>query len=55
MGKRMFVSVDLEENSIKDKLTILQRKINKIGQHNLEKTENLHITINFLGNVSVKD
>ena len=51
----MFVSVDLEENSIKDKLTILQRKINKIGQHNLEKTENLHITINFLGNVSVKD
>ncbi len=51
----MFVSVDINNRSLKTKLGVLQKKIERYGKHNIEKRENLHITLNFLGNVSVKE
>ncbi len=52
MGNRLFVSVDCENNQIRERIEELQQEIAPLGVHNLEDLEKLHLTLGFIGNVS---
>ncbi len=49
---RSFIAIDIEDNSILDKLSMVQNALARSGAKlKLVERENIHITIRFLGNI----
>ena len=54
ISKRLFIGVDINDREIVNRLVEVRDKIKDLGKQNPTRREKMHITIGFLGDVSIR-